>query len=115
MEDRVEPGELVRVVQLGQEHAVQMVRRLLTAVEPDLGVVADTCRFLMSRDATRRNAITMTPACMDRSGIHFTRERFGSKKAQGPWPRRRRTEFIPFLPRRSICSLKRNQRNGKTE
>src|SRR5271157_2340343 len=25
----------------------------------------------------------------------------------------RRTEFIPFLPRRSIGSLKRNQRNGK--
>ena len=35
----------------------------------------------MSRDATRRNAITTTPACMGRSGIHFTRERFGSKKA----------------------------------
>ena len=31
--------------------------------------------------ATQRNAITMTPACMGRSGIHFTRERFGSKKA----------------------------------
>ena len=41
MEDRVELGELVRVVQLGQEHAVHMVRRLLAAVEPDLGVVAD--------------------------------------------------------------------------
>ena len=39
------------------------------------------CSFLMSRDATRRNAITMTPACMGRSGVHFTRERFGSKKA----------------------------------
>src|SRR5271157_4778515 len=38
------------------------------------------CRFLMSRDATRHNAITMTPACMGRSGIHFTRERVGSKK-----------------------------------
>ncbi len=134
--------------------------------------------------ATQRNAITMTPACMGRSGIHFTRERFGSKKAprssclrvtwqtqgaawpfcqkaggpfrnddhrhlprengqrsgdgergeklvgarqlvrnhepvlalpQDPWPGRRRTEFISFLPRRSICSFKRNQRNGKTE
>ena len=41
MEDRVELGELVLVVQLGQEHAVHMVRRLLAAVEPDLGVVAD--------------------------------------------------------------------------
>jgi len=41
MEDRVELGELSRVVQLGQEHAVHMVRRLLAAVEPDLGVVAD--------------------------------------------------------------------------
>src|SRR5271157_838253 len=28
-----------------------------------------------------RNAITMAPACMGRSGIHFTRERIGSKKA----------------------------------
>ena len=35
----------------------------------------------MSRDATQRNAITMTPACMGRSGIHFTREHIGSKKA----------------------------------
>jgi len=41
MEDRVELGEPVRVVQLGQEHAVHVVRRLLAAVEPDLGVVAD--------------------------------------------------------------------------
>src|SRR5271166_2014988 len=38
------------------------------------------CRYLTSRDATRRNAITMTPACMGRSGIHFTREHLGSKK-----------------------------------
>src|SRR5271157_5455123 len=46
------------------------------------------CRFLMSRDATQRNAITMTPACMGRSGIHFTREHTGSKKAlQGSGPR----------------------------
>jgi hypothetical protein len=28
-----------------------------------------------------RNAITMTPECMGRTGIHFTREHFGSKKA----------------------------------
>ena len=34
---------------------------------------------------------------------------------QDPWPGRRRKEFIPFLPRRSIRSLKRNQRNGKTD
>ena len=39
------------------------------------------CRFLMSRDATRRNAITMTPARMGRSPIHFTRELIRSKKA----------------------------------
>src|SRR5208337_762455 len=46
------------------------------------------CRFLMSRDATQHNAITMTPACMGRSGIHFTRVRFGSKKAlQSSGPR----------------------------
>jgi len=32
------------------------------------------CRSLMPRDATRCNAITMTPACMGRSGIHFTRK-----------------------------------------
>src|SRR5271157_2403748 len=37
------------------------------------------CSFLMSRDAGRRNAITMPPACMGRSGIHFTREGLGSK------------------------------------
>src|SRR5208337_2094655 len=37
--------------------------------------------FLMSRDATRREAITMTPECMGRTGIHFTREQIGSKKA----------------------------------
>ena len=35
----------------------------------------------MSRNATRRNAITMPPACMGRSGIHLTREHLGSKKA----------------------------------
>jgi len=34
---------------------------------------------------------------------------------QDPWPGRCRTEFIPFLPRRSIRLLKRNQRNGKTD
>src|SRR5208337_1918347 len=39
------------------------------------------CGFLTSRDATRREAITMTPACMGRSCIHFTREQIGSKKA----------------------------------
>src|SRR5208337_4572253 len=31
----------------------------------------------------------------------------------GSTVRFRSTEFIPFLPCRSICSLKRNQRNGK--
>ena len=42
----------------------------------------------MSRDATRRNAITMTPACMGQSCIHFIREYFGSKKAlRGSGPR----------------------------
>src|SRR5208337_4698121 len=46
------------------------------------------CRFLMSREATRGEAITMTPACMGRSGIHFTRDHTGSKKAlQGSGPR----------------------------
>ena len=39
------------------------------------------CNFLTSRYATQRIAITMTPACMGRSCVHFTRERFGSKKA----------------------------------
>ncbi len=81
--------------------------------------VSGPCRFLVSRDATRRNAITMTPACMGRSGIHFTRENLGSKKAlrsSGPrfsWQAREAT--FPWFQKVGGPSARAQRADGRGE